>query len=444
MRKGIRVVLTSETPSLNAYPIATMEDGNATTENLYYANITATRDIKPSGFDGNSLNYKVARLTNSEATRQTGPSITLKVNTGDKLNLSVKSFYRSSGMMQVPTGADQLKTLAQTGITMDKSGFFYAYVVNESSMNVYFDDFQVSLQGGKVLEENAYYPFGMLNAQLSAPGITDPKNMYKYNDKELQKELSLEWLDYGARFYDPQIGRFHTVDPLEQYESGNIYGGNNPILMNDPTGMWAENAQGVYKSVVDNTGKIIYSDLNSNDKNIYLSYDGQTGSDGNTKSLEIVGQEQPGLDYSKGRYIIPGTNIPIQNWYPASGRIDEDYTLEELFIFGGSNYKLINYIIKKLKQITVNDILEDAIPGNKTKGPTKQWIKKGGLSKAEKDFKNLQPKNVKIIKTQYGSGKTGELSDGRSITVRPGSSEGSPTIEIRNPNNKKGIEVRYK
>jgi RHS repeat-associated protein len=329
---NIHVVLSSDSLFTKPYPTATMEDANATLENTYYANITATRDLKPSGFDTNIGNLKVASLTNSDATRQIGPSITLKVNAGDVLNLGVKSFYQSSGsnynhntlattalsqlltallspmalsgttlakatdgvntqafgnstnyqtmmgslplsnynsspsntpkaylvwllfdnefnliktgnssgMLQVPTGADQLKTLAQTGITMDKSGFFYAYVVNESSMNVYFDDFQVSTTIGPVLEENNYYPFGLLNAQLSAPGIANPINKYKYNGKELQKELNLEWLDYGARFYDPQIGRWHVIDPLsEKYRrwSPYNYGVNNPIRFIDTDGM---------------------------------------------------------------------------------------------------------------------------------------------------------------------------------------------------------------
>ena len=96
---NIRVVINSEAPSSNPtpYPPATMEDGNAGNEDLYYANLDATRDAKPSLFDSEWDNQNVARLTSSDPSRQIGPSITLKVNSGDKLNLSVKSFYQSSG-----------------------------------------------------------------------------------------------------------------------------------------------------------------------------------------------------------------------------------------------------------------------------------------------------------------------------------------------------------
>lgn len=63
---------------------------------------------------------------------------------------------------------------------------------------------------------------------------------YKYNGKEEQNELSLGWLDYGARMYQPDLGRFFTKDRFAtKYFSISPYSyvDNNPLLYVDITGM---------------------------------------------------------------------------------------------------------------------------------------------------------------------------------------------------------------
>jgi RHS repeat-associated protein len=69
--------------------------------------------------------------------------------------------------------------------------------------------------------------------------VSGDKNKYLYNGKELQEDLGLDMYDYGARYYDASISRFHTLDPkAEIYNNWSpyLYGANNPIRYEDTNG----------------------------------------------------------------------------------------------------------------------------------------------------------------------------------------------------------------
>jgi RHS repeat-associated protein len=96
----------------------------------------------------------------------------------------------------------------------------------------------------EIISEKHYYPFGLQQKGYNNVITSNSNSMaekFSYNSKENNSEFGLGWYDYGARNYDPTIGRWVNPDPLAEM-SFNLtpyrFAGNNPVLFQDPNGLW--------------------------------------------------------------------------------------------------------------------------------------------------------------------------------------------------------------
>jgi RHS repeat-associated protein len=88
----------------------------------------------------------------------------------------------------------------------------------------------------------SYYPFGGshkgYNNVVSSNGNASAQK-FKFGGKELSEELGLNTYDFGARNYDPYLGRWMNIDPMAEFmrsQSPYNYGFNNPIYFSDYAG----------------------------------------------------------------------------------------------------------------------------------------------------------------------------------------------------------------
>ena len=166
----------------------------------------------------------------------------------------------ASGHQRVSSTLNAKHLLTLNNINITQKGYVYIWVSNESNenKNTYFDDLKVTHTKGSILQEDHYYPFGMTIASLSNNSLLLKPNKFKYNGFELQEEFDLDWYDYQARYYDPQLGRFMQVDPaadLMRRHSPYNYAFDNPIRFIDPDGMMPEEStSGEQSSGQDNGG----------------------------------------------------------------------------------------------------------------------------------------------------------------------------------------------
>lgn len=135
-----------------------------------------------------------------------------------------------------------LESVAFGGGRIFKNGGSYSVDYHISD---HLGSIRAIVRNGSVIEQNDYYPFGS-RQDNGLPVQTSPTaNRFRFNGKELQSTDSLGYLNYGARFYDPDIARWNACDVLADVQNGlspYSFCGGNPILNVDGDGNIFETA----------------------------------------------------------------------------------------------------------------------------------------------------------------------------------------------------------
>ncbi len=161
-------------------------------------------------------------------------------SSGTDATLSELPIYGTSRMGEYKSaaGIDPDATISSDEFTRTVGNKYYELSDHLGNVRAVVEDVKASDGSATVVSATDYYPYGM-----EMPGRTYSSSDYRYGYQGKEKDDDVKSngnsYDFGARFYDPRLGRWLSRDPLaEKYADMSPYNAfaNNPINMVDPDG----------------------------------------------------------------------------------------------------------------------------------------------------------------------------------------------------------------
>lgn len=293
---------------------------------------------------------------------------------------------RGSPKGWLPTSLRGLFTLFMCWVFMVSSTFAATEQVTYIHTDISGSPMAATDAAGTILWRESYRGYG--ERWMNQPAS------YQQNQWFHGKELDATGMQYfGARYYDPEIGRFTGIDPVG-FQEGNphsfnrfAYGNNNPIKYNDPDGKFA--IQALFTVAILAIGGLWYASKPQSEKE-------RMGQQIGITIDSFPSRDRSGLIFNQNNEPTPADN----------------------------------------SDTAVGDLISGTTPEvDKKNRPVKGHYVKPPGEDAVQDLKNLPgtaaPNGQKI------------LPDGSTAGIHTSTTTGHQTIHIDRPSGKRDVKIRY-